>query len=63
MEILRIIRRKPTTESFIEVVLAEVRSCLTPFVTWLYNKKTGGYALGHYFTSLGDAEADFWRRS
>lgn len=58
-----VLARKPYSnvdgDKHLEIVLVEIPNNITPFVTWAYNKQTGGYFWGHYFTNKESALRDF----
>jgi len=62
----KILARKPYStaegDKHLEIVLAEIPNGMTPFVTWGYNKQTGGYFWGHYFSDKETALEDFNKR-
>lgn len=59
----KILARKPYSsaegDGHLEIVLAEISDSITPFVTWGFNKQTGGYFWGHYFDDKEKALEDF----
>jgi len=61
MQIEAILSRTVIDET-IDVVLCRIENEGTPFVTWLYNKKDGGYHLGHYYRDSEMARNDYTLR-
>ena len=53
---------RTTIDETIDVVLCRIENEGTPFVTWLFNKKDGGYHLGHYYRDSEMARNDYTMR-
>jgi len=53
---------RTTIDCTIDIVLCEIENEATPYVTWLYNKKDGGFHLGHYYRNSEMARNDYEMR-
>jgi len=62
-DVIVIVRRPYSAnpaDSYLEVVLAfRGDEPMMPWVTWTYNKQSGGYGEGHYFSDIVKAANDF----
>lgn len=56
---LVILEEKPSTASYLKVVLAKWGS---EYVTWIYNESFNGFSNGHYYTDLLSAVNDYSAR-